>query len=57
MKNEDKIRRKVEVGCFVISGIIKNLWKIKDMSSVKREDTEENGGVERENTSTRKNIR
>ena len=28
MKQEDKIRNKVEVGCFVISDIIKNIWSI-----------------------------
>lgn len=28
MKQEDKIRRKVEVECFVISDIIKNIWRI-----------------------------
>lgn len=29
MKKEDKIRRKVEVECFVISDIIKNIWRIR----------------------------
>lgn len=28
MKQEDKIRKRVEVGCFVISDIIKNIWSI-----------------------------
>lgn len=28
MKQEDKIRRRVEVECFVISDIIKNIWRI-----------------------------
>lgn len=28
MKKENKIRKKVEVECFIISDIMKNIWRI-----------------------------
>ena len=56
MKTEDKIRKKVEVGSFVISNIWRIMAENKGYVISQKEETEENGGVEKETTSARKNI-